>query len=233
VSGYDIAVKAGDGAAFEAYLVGDTSLGRPAVVLFPPIFGVDAGAKAIADRWAERGYLVAVPDYFFRIAPGVLDRSESGRKLAMERWKKLDAGRTIEDMRSLKDHLLSRSCCNGAFASLGFCAGGELAFLASTRLGAQAVTTFHATHIDRHLDEAAKIGGRVSLHYGGSDSLVPMSEVDAIRERLSSDSRVDIHIYPGAGHGFSFQGQPSFHEVAATESDLRAQEVLGELKLAA
>lgn len=233
MSSMDITVKMADGAVFDAYLAGDTSPGRTAVILFPPIFGIDAAAKAIADRWAARGYLVAVPDYFFRTAPGVLDRSETGRKLAMERWKQMDADRVIEDMQSLVADLLRRPSCNGLLAALGYCAGGELAFLASTRLGAQAVATFHATHVDRHLDEAAKITGALSLHYGGNDSLVPISQVDAIREGLSSVPGVDINVYPGAGHGFSFPGQPSFHGIAATESDRRAQEVLSTLKQAA
>ncbi len=233
MAGSNVTIRADDGAPFQVYLAGDVQPARPAIMMFTPIFGVDADAKAIAARWADRGYLVAVPDYFFRTAPGVLDRSENGRKLAMERWKKLDVDRTIEDMRSLKSDLLSRPSCSGMLASLGFCAGGELAFLAATRLGAKAVATFHATHIDRHLNEAGRIDGCVTLHYGGNDPLVPLEQVDAIRARLSSDSRVDIHVYPGAAHGFSFRGQPSFHEIAATESDCRAEEVIGDLKRAA
>ena len=229
MAGSDATIHAGDGTPFQTYLAGDAQPARPAVIMFPPIFGADADARAIADRWADRGYLVAVPDYFFRSAPGVLDRSESGRKAAMARWKTLDVDRVMIDMVSLKDYLLSRPSCNGVLASLGFCAGGELAFLAATRLGAKAVATFHATHIDRHLDEANRISGLVTLHYGGNDPLVPMEQVDAITKRLASDSRVDVHVYAGAGHGFSFSTQPSYHEVAASGSDRRAQQVLGTL----
>jgi carboxymethylenebutenolidase len=233
MAGIDVTIRAADGTPFQAYLAGEVEPARPAVIMFPPIFGADADAKAIADRWADRGYLVAVPDYFFRTAPGVLDRSENGRKLAMERWKALDVDRTIADMRSLKDYLLSRPSCDGELAALGFCAGGELAFLAATRLGAKAVATFHATYIDRHLDEAEKIAGHITMHFGGNDPLVPLDKVDAVRSRLSSDPRVDVHVYPGAAHGFSFDRQPAYHQVAATSSDQRAQEVLGLLKRAA
>lgn len=231
--GNDVTLRAGDGTPFQAYLAGDVQPARPAIIMFPPIFGVDADAKAIADRWAARGYLIVVPDYFFRTAPGVLDRSEGGRKSAMERWKSLDANRCIADMQALKDFLLAKPSCNGQLAALGFCAGGELAFLAATRLGAKAVATFHATHVDRHLGEAGKITGRVTLHFGGNDPLVPMDQVNAISAGLASDPRVDVHVYPGAGHGFSFASQPSYHEVAAAASDKRAQDVLGSLKSAA
>jgi carboxymethylenebutenolidase len=229
MKGREIAVRAPDGTPFQVYLVGEEQPARPAIIMFPPIFGADADAKAIAGRWADRGYVVAVPDYFFRVAPGVLDRSDAGRKAAMARWKSLDVDRTINDMAALKQRLLANPSCNGALASIGFCAGGELAFLTATRLGAKAVATFHATYIDRHLDEAEKIVGSVTLHYGGNDPLVPMEQVDAIRKKLATDSRVDIHVYDGAGHGFSFPTQPSYHEVAATESDRRAQQVLGSL----
>jgi carboxymethylenebutenolidase len=233
MAGEDVTIRAEDGTPFQAYLAGDVQPARPAVIIFPPIFGVDTDAKAIADRWAARGYLVAVPDYFFRGTPGVLDRSEGGRKLAMERWKALDVDLAIVDMSSLKDYLLSKQSCNGELAALGFCAGGELAFLAATRLGAKAVATFHATHIDRHLGEAEKIAGHITMHFGGNDPLVPLEKVDAVRSKLSSDPRVDVHVYAGAAHGFSFAGQPSYHQVAATSSDQRAQEVLRMLRPAA
>jgi carboxymethylenebutenolidase len=229
MKGNDVTFCAGDGARFRVYVAGDTSPRRPAIIMFPPIFGVDADAMAIADRWADRGYLIAAPDYFFRTAPGVLDRSEGGRKRAMERWKALDVNRCIDDMQSLKSQLLAMQNCNGGLAALGFCAGGELAFLAATRLGAKAVATFHATHIDRHLDEAAQIEGAITMHFGGNDLLVPLDKVELIRSKLSADGRVDIHVYPGVGHGFSFRGQPAYDETAATSSDRRAQEVLASM----
>jgi len=230
MKGVDITLQAVDGAPFQVYVVGEAKPPRPGVIVFAPIFGVDSDAKAIADRWADRGYLVVVPDYFFRTAPGVLDRSENGRKAAMARWKSLNVDRVMTDMIELRDHLLSSPSCNGELAALGFCAGGELAFLAATRLGAKAVATFHATHVDRHLDEAHKIAGRVTLHYGGGDTLVPMDQVATIQKGLAKNPRIDVHVYEGAGHGFSFPAQPSYHETAATQSDHRAQEILGALK---
>ena len=230
MDGKNVTIRAADGKAFDAYIVGDAEPAKPAIIVFSPIFGVDSDIKSVANRWAERGYLVAVPDYYFRLKPGVLDRSEDGRKQAMQRWKELDVNRTIADMENLKSYLVTSPGCNGTLLSLGICAGGELAFLAATRLGAEGVATFHATHIDRHLDEAAKVGGRMTLHFGDSDPLVPMEKVNAIRARFAGNAAVDIHVYAGAEHGFSFAGRPSYHEVAATSSDRRAAEVFAPFK---
>ena len=223
-------IKAADGSGFDTYFSGIAGTGRPGLVIFTPIFGVDADITAIADRWAAAGYMVAVPDYYFRVAPGVLDRSEDGRKKGFARWEKLDVDRTMEDMRALWQRLRNDPACNGSVGAIGFCAGGELAFLAATRLDADAALAFHGTRIHKHLGEAVRARGPISLHYGGSDPLVPPAEVAQIQQALSNYPQVDIHVYEGAAHGFSFAGRPSYHEAAATRSQARAAELLGTLK---
>ena len=219
-----------DGLTYEAYIAGESDRGRPALLLFTPIFGIDEDLRGIADEWAGQGFLVGVPDYFFRVAPGPLGRDEEGRKQAFARWEKLDVDRVIDDLRPLVARLLSSSACNGRLGAIGYCAGGELAFLAATRLGAEAVAAFHATRIDRHLSEAGSVRGALSLHYGGNDPLVPMSEVAQVQQCFRNNRRVEISVYPGAGHGFSFRGRPSYHELAATQSRAAAAKVLSALK---
>ncbi len=120
--------------------------------------------------------------------------------------------------------------CNGRWGALGYCAGGELAFLAATRLGADAIAGFHATRVHRHAGDARKARGAVSLHYGGADPLVPMSEVAAVQAALAGQPRAEVHVYEGAQHGFSFKGRPSYHEAAATRSRKRAQEIMEALR---
>lgn len=59
-----------DGSRYDAYIVGESGTGRPAVLIFTPIYGVGDDLKSVADRWAADGFLVAVPDYFFAWRPG-------------------------------------------------------------------------------------------------------------------------------------------------------------------
>jgi carboxymethylenebutenolidase len=80
------------------------------------------------------------------------------------------------------------------------------------------------------LDESDAIKGRLTLHYGGRDSLVPMIKVDEICAKFAENDNVDVHVYDGAEHGFSFEGRPSYHEVAATLSARRAQDVFASYK---
>jgi carboxymethylenebutenolidase len=105
-----------------------------------------------------------------------------------------------------------------------------LPFLAGTRLGADVVAGFHATHIHKHLDEVAKARGAISLHYGGADPLVPIAQVTAVKSALAANPRAEVEVYEGAQHGFSFKGRPSYHELAATRSSARARQLIEGLK---
>lgn len=223
-------LRASDGREFDAYICGESGKGRPGVVVFSPVFGIDADMIAMADDWAASGFLVAVHDYYFRVRPGPLGRNEEGRKLAMERWKKLDVDGAVEDTRAVVDRLLASSACNGKWGAIGYCAGGELAFLAAARLGAMAAAGFHATHIHEHLAEAQGMRAAMTLHYGADDPLVPVSEVAAIKAALLPNPRVDVHLYDGAKHGFSFRSTSSYHEIAASRSQRRAKQLLETLK---
>jgi carboxymethylenebutenolidase len=225
--GSTIVLQAPDGTPFEVYIAASKGKANPALIIFSPIFGVDDDVKILADRWAARGYTVAAPDYFARVDPGVIDRSAEGRERAFARWNKLDVDRAVSDMMVLRDHLFPEPA--GKVGTLGYCAGGEIAFLCGTRLGIGAVATFHGTRIDRHLDEAGGISA-ATLHFGGNDSLVPMQTVDVIRRVFDGNRSVDIHVYPGAEHGFSFEGRPSYDQVAARESDRCAQALFTALK---
>lgn len=146
------------------HLMGEGHPAKPGLILFSAVFGGDDDMKRLAGKWAERGFLVAVPDYYHRVGAGVRDRSEDGRKAAMARWKSLDVDSAIADIGALRDFMLHSPSCNGRIAALGVCAGGELAFLAATRLGVQAAAAYHGTHIDRHLNEAKRINVPISLH---------------------------------------------------------------------
>ncbi len=50
-----------------------------------------------------------------------------------------------------------------------------------------------------HVDEVGKITCPVSFHYGDSDHVVPMDEVNAIQNAFAGRANADIRLYPGGG----------------------------------
>ena len=220
-----IKVDAGDGTEFDVYLTGDASAGLPLLLCFSTVYGLEDGFRAVADSWADRGYLVAAPDYFHRGGAGVIDRSAPGRARAIARWEGLEVEAAVADAASLVEQASNVASWTGALGAVGYCAGGELAYLAGTRLGAQAVATFHGTHIERHLSEGDRLV-RAALHFGAEDELVPQPTVDEIRDGLRSNPGVDVHVHPNAGHGFSFERNPHYDADAARSSVRHAAALL-------
>jgi len=78
--------------------------------------------------------------------------------------------------------------------------------------------SFHGTAIGLHIDETDKIKCPMSLHFGGDDPVVPMEEVNAIKEAYSNHSNVEINVYPGIGHNFSMPHKPGYDESVAMTS---------------
>src|SRR3954452_18251863 len=82
-------VLASDGGRFDAYLVKPARGSGPGLVLCQEIFGVTEDLRHTAELFAEEGYVVIVPDLFWRMEP----RIELGPDGAgLERARTLSAG---------------------------------------------------------------------------------------------------------------------------------------------
>ena len=64
-------LAAADGGSFTAYLATPNSATAPGLVLIQYICGVNKVMREIADDFAARGFLVAVPDLFWRQEPNI------------------------------------------------------------------------------------------------------------------------------------------------------------------
>src|SRR5512147_1223544 len=73
----NIGIASGEGPEFDCYLVTpESEQAVSAIVLASAIHGVDDDLRAIADEFASRGYIAAVPDLFWRTVPGPLIRDD-------------------------------------------------------------------------------------------------------------------------------------------------------------
>ena len=74
MAGQWIDIKGADGGTFKGYLAVPASGSGPGILLLQEIFGVNASMRSVADYYAEEGYVVLVPDLFWRMEPGEVEQ---------------------------------------------------------------------------------------------------------------------------------------------------------------
>jgi dienelactone hydrolase len=179
---------------------------QPGNALGVVLVGLPVGSNVAPRQFAAHGYDVLAVD--------VDEAADVEGGLASVRW----------GMDALRQHANV-----GKIAVVGFGFGGRYAFLALTRLGADAAAAFHGTGIGGHLDEAPAAKLPLSLHFGDEDERVPFEEIRAIKGALEGFATTEIYRYPGVGQGFALPGNAGFDEPAALEAERRVFAFLDEV----
>lgn len=209
--GSTIEVTAHDGGQFQAYLARPAQGSGPGLVLLQEIFGVNGYMKSMADRYAEEGYVVLVPDLFWRIKPGVaFGYGEDDLKHAYDFLQRLDTDRAVDDiaatiaaMQLLPEHA-------GKIGTIGYCLGGKLAFLAAARTDVDVAVSYYGVGIEHYLDEAPAIRCPIMLHFAGRDSHCTPDAREQIAAALKARPHVEHYLYPDADHAFASPSRPSY-----------------------
>jgi len=215
-----IRIQAGDGSgsgSFSGYLALPRSGSGPGLVIAQEIFGVNATMREVADYYAEEGYVVLVPDLFWRQQPGIeLGYSPDDWQRAFALYKGFDEVRGVEDIQAAITALRQRPEVQDAKAGvLGFCLGGKLAYLAACRTDADVAVGYYGVGIDAALDEAANIRCPLALHVAELDSFCPPEARDRIVQALRGRPKVEVHVYPGVDHAFARPGGEHYHRASA------------------
>ncbi len=213
----DMTYTTRDGEEFTGILAEPEGDGKvPAILFITAIWGIDEGAREITEAWADDGFIVSVPDIFWRQHPGPTGDME----IAQARYHAYDVDQGLLDMQDLLAHLRAHPRCNGKIAVFGVCFGGRYAHLAAARWGIDAAAAYHGTYIEKHLDETHKITCPVSFHFGVEDPVIPMDQVKLIQESYASHDNAEIIAHPNAGHNFSMFNKDLYHpEVAKASRD--------------
>ncbi|MFO1057371.1 MAG: dienelactone hydrolase family protein [Dongiaceae bacterium] len=209
-----ITVTAADGGRFQAYCAQPARGSGPGILLLQEIFGVNHHIKAVADYYAEEGYVVLAPDLFWRIEPGVdLGYAGPDMEKALALLQRFDVGRAVEDITATVAALRALPACTGKVGALGFCLGGRLAYLAAAHAGVDCAVSYYGGGIDTLLDR--KIAVPMAMHFAGADSHIPMSAVDKVRAAFAGRPEIELYVYPGAQHGFNCSERASFDKPSA------------------
>lgn len=227
MAGKMISLTAADGGKFTGYLAMPQNGSGPGLLLLQEIFGVNYHIRAIADLYAEEGYVVLAPDIFWRIEPNVeLTYSSDDVQKGRGYFQRLDLAQTTGDIADALKALRATPGCNGKAATLGFCLGGLLAYLTAARTDVDAAVSYYGVRIDEHLGEAAKIKCPIVFHFGANDNYTPAPVREAIRQALAGNDQAETYTYVGADHAFNNRDRANYNASAASLAHSRSLAVL-------
>jgi carboxymethylenebutenolidase len=217
--GHDIKLTASDNFQLGGYRADPASAPKAAVVVIQEIFGVNHHIRAICDRFAGNGYVAIAPAIFDRIEPN-FQSGYSPEEVAVARkfvanpdWTAMlrDSQAAIDAVKDV-----------GPVGIIGFCLGGSVAYAAATKLsGLSAAIGYYGGAIVRFADDMPKVP--TQLHFGEKDAGIPLSDVDTIRAKRPD---VEIHVYPGAQHGFNCDERASYDPANASVAKQRSLDFL-------
>ncbi|MDC8760751.1 dienelactone hydrolase family protein [Janthinobacterium fluminis] len=189
---------------FDAYLALPHGGKGPGIVLLQEIFGVNEHIRNLADQYAADGYIVLAPDLFWRSATRTeLGYDDESWKTAYKLMQLTDVEKALADIGRTAATLRVWTGEGSRIAALGYCFGGRLAYLAAARGLSDAAVAYYGGGIQDRLDVAAQLAVPLQLHFGGRDEHIPPAAVASVAECFADQRDVEIHVYPGAGHGFN------------------------------
>lgn len=228
MAGTNIDIDATDGGTFTTYLARPIAEKAPGLVLMQYICGVNKVMRDLANDFAARGYLVAVPDLFWRQEPGVQLNNDPANPIPAEFERSLELNNGFDDNLAVSDlqatisYLRGHQNCSGQVGTLGYCLGGRTAFLTAARTDADCSVGYYGVNIDHYLSEAGNIKKPLMLHIAANDELCSNDAHDAIFTTLEAAATVKLHEYDGAGHAFALVGGHNYNEAAAAAANDRS-----------
>lgn len=214
--GEHITITSKDG-IFGAYVARPGAAKAPAVVVIQEIFGVNKVMRDIADGLAAHGFLAICPDLFWRIEPGIdiTDKTEAEWKKAFELFNAFDVDAGVDDIAATLAHVRQDAQCDGKAGAVGYCLGGQLAFLTACRTDADASISYYGVGLENRVGEAEKLTHPLLMHIAEEDQFVPKPAQAVILAALKDHPQIEIHTYPGCDHAFAREGGEHFNAEAA------------------
>lgn len=203
----------------------------PAVVFYFDAFGIRPDACDMAMRLAAYGYVVAMPNLFYRTGPFMPFTAATAFKDPAERERlaaligSIDNAKVMRDTDSVLHFLSGHSPVSGdRVGCVGYCLGGQFALSAAgtfpDRVAAAASIHGVALATDRPDSPHRlfdRIRAQVYIALAEVDSEFSPADAATLKAALeAAGTRHEIETYPGTRHGFAVNGR-LVHDTTAAE----------------
>ena len=231
VTDEDVEVKTPDGTC-DAFLARPAAKGRfPAVVMFADAFGLRPAFRDMGRRLASSGYVVLVPNPFYRTAkaPGVrpgFDFGNADDRAALNKLREpMTPAAIMRDATAYLAFLDATKAVNGKAKAgvVGYCMGGPMTMQAAAALPGRigAGCSFHGGGVATDQPDSPHLlvpKMKASFYFGiadNDDQRDPASK-DKLREAFAAAHLpATIEVYKGCNHGWAVKDGAVYNEAGA------------------
>ena len=205
-------LTAADGQEISAYRADPDGDAKGGVVVIQEIFGLNGHVRDVCDRLASEGYVALAPALFNRIKLGIeLGYSEEDLQEGFGYMQEVGNDTPMQDIQAAADALKSV----GNVGAVGFCWGGQLAWLTAKNVDVDCVVGYYGVAIHDTLEPAPNCP--VLLHFADKDVFVPPEAADKVRAAYPD---MPIYNYP-ANHGFNCDRREDYDQPSAEQAMAR------------
>lgn len=200
----------------------------PAAILYTDIGGLRPVFRDMAKRLAADGYVVLVPNPFYRAGrTPVYQNFKFGDEKTTQRMGELrpfvTAAGTARDATAYVHYLRSLPQVKGKMGTVGYCMGGGLAMGTAAAEPAEvaAAASFHGSRLasdepDSPHKLAPKIKARMFFGYAVEDRTMPPEAVEKLEKALDAAGvRFESETFEGARHGWCVKDHNVYNEPQA------------------
>lgn len=226
IQSHNVTVHVADGTTMNAYSARpNDDQCHPGLIVLQEAFGVNPHIRDVADRFALEGYVAIAPELFHRTAPG-FEGSYTDFNATRPHTRALTEDGLTSDLRATCGWLASNEYVQAdAVASVGFCMGGRVAFLANAVLPLKATVSFYGGGIAPNQTSPGLLGHTRDLHapillfWGGRDQHIPPEQRRAVADALSEANKAFVYVeFSEADHGFFCDQRASYNPQAARQA---------------
>ena len=200
----------------------------PAAIMFMDGLGIRPAKFDMAQRLADLGYYVLLPDMYWRAAPADPSSSpttdEERRNEFLRRRASTDVQKQLTDVAACLKFLADEPRALGSRVGVtGYCMGGAIALRAAALHPDQVVAaaSFHGGGLATDSPDsphllADRIKAKVLAACADQDPYCPEAEVERLDAALKAAGvDAEVVIYRGAEHGFVPRDMHAYDEAAA------------------
>lgn len=192
----------------------------PGLLVFQEAFGVNPHIRDVTQRFAKAGYVAIAPELFHRTGPG-FEGDYTNFQACMPHMQALTLDGLTRDAQAAFDWLQKNPrVLPNRTASVGFCMGGRVSFLANSVLPLQAAISFYGGGIAPDLlPRAPRIHAPMLFFWGGLDSHIPQDQIRTVIDAMRQAKKTFVNVeFSDADHGFFCDARASYKETAAKQA---------------